>query len=160
MARKRRKAHSHEFLTGYWLSHGGLCSIPQRVIAGPDYRAISHAARYILTVAVSQYAGDNNGAIILTHSVVNQWGLSSKDTLQRAIDQLISAGLIVLTRRGYSGISGQRQAAMYGLAWLPIDTIDQRGSDGGWLPEITGTHGPPRVDFSKIHNKQELYDPA
>ncbi len=145
--RRKRKYTSQGFLTGHWGTRGGFCSIPQQVFSGPDVNALSHATFRVLMVLVRQYNGRNNGDLCATEKEMSAFGITSPDTINRAIKELLKRGLIVKTRHGgYSGKDGKRKPALYALTWLPVDDIDQC-ENGMWVSKIKGTRSALRMSF-------------
>ena len=73
----------------------------------------------VMTLALTQYNGRNNGDIALTRSALQEYGYTSADTLNRALKQLRHAGLLELTRQG--GLAnGGKIPNLYAVTWLPI----------------------------------------
>ncbi len=159
-ARRKKKNTSQGFLSDHWGRNGGYCSIPQKVMNGPDVRALSHAIFRVLMALVSQYRGHNNGDLCATLKVMTDFGITSPDTIDRAIKELLMRGLIVQTQiGGYSGRDGKRKPALYALSWLPIDGIDQR-ENGVWVPKIKGTRTACRMVFDEPSTGKIQYDVA
>ena len=93
--------------------------IPAKVAKSLAYRSLSASALRLLTLALTQYTGQNNGDIALTRAALKQYGYTSADTLNRALKQLRHAGLLELTRQG--GLAnGGKIPSLYALTWLPI----------------------------------------
>ncbi len=93
--------------------------IPAKVAKSLAYRSLSASALRLLTLALTQYTGRNNGDIALTRSALEQYGYTSADTLTRALKQLRDAGLLQLTRQG--GLAnGGKVPNLYAFTWLPI----------------------------------------
>ena len=93
--------------------------IPAKIAKSLAYRSLSASALRLLTLALTQYTGRNNGDIALTRSALQQYGYTSADTLNRALKQLRHAGLLELTRQG--GLAnGGKIPNLYAVTWLPI----------------------------------------
>ena len=93
--------------------------IPAKVAKSLAYRSLSASALRLLTLALTQYNGRNNGDIALTRAALEQDGYTSADTLNRALKQLRHAGLLELTRQG--GLAnGGKIPNLYAVTWLPI----------------------------------------
>ncbi len=93
--------------------------IPAKVARSLAYRSLSASALRLLTLALTQYNGRNNGDIALTRSALQEYGYTSADTLNRALKQLRHAGLLQLTRQG--GLAnGGKIPNLYAFTWLPI----------------------------------------
>ena len=156
--RRKKKYTSLGFLTGHWGARGGYCSIPQQVFLGPDVNALSHATFRALMVLVRQYNGRNNGDLCATEKEMSAFGITSPDTINRAIKELLKRGLIVKTRHGgYSGKDGKRKPALYALTWLPVDDIDQC-ENGMWVSKIKGTRSALRMSLDTTFSGNIQYE--
>lgn len=111
--------------------------LDHRMLDHPDYLNLSHPAKALLTDMLRQYNGNNNGDFCVTLSVMSKRGWTSNDTLRRALNQLIAANLVMLTRQG-----GRHKPSLYAVTFLNIDPCN------GKL-ECPATKVPPR-NFSKI----------
>lgn len=143
----RKKYCSQGFLTNHWANRGGYGSIPCEVISGPDWICLSLAAVKVLFILVSQYKGHNNGDLCATESVMSKYGISSPNTINRSLKELVARGLIAKTQNGYRGSDGRRRPSLYAVTWLPVDSIEDQQA-GEWIPKIKGTHGPLRMTFN------------
>lgn len=85
------------------------------LLNSPRYLGLSYKAKILLTDALVQFNGNNNGDFCLTLSVMKQRGWCSNDTLGRATKELIDANLLVLTRQG-----GRNKCNLYGVTWIEI----------------------------------------
>ena len=142
-----------------WKSRGGICQIPRQVLMCEDYISQNHASVRVLMALVCQYNGANNGDLCATQYEMAKHGITSSDTLNRAIRDLLDRGLIVKTRAGFAGVRGHRLCTLYALSWLPVDEISKKvGSE--WLPEIRGTKTALRLDFSKPYDGGIQYEAA
>lgn len=96
---------------------GWFARFPVVVLQSDNYRGLSFKARALLLDLGSQFNGHNNGDLCATWSMMRKLGWRSKDTLQRAISELIAAGMIELTRQG-----GMQFPSLYAYSWLPIES--------------------------------------
>lgn len=101
-------------------SKGRFLSLPASVLDNPDYRALSGNSIKLLIAMFYQYRGNNNGDLNASFSVMKDWGFVSKDTLQKAKQQLLDHGLIHETRNGQFMNPGG-VCSLYALTWLPVD---------------------------------------
>jgi len=99
---------------------GGFAGIPRIVIEHPDFRGVSSTAKVVLLVLAYQYRGGNNGDLSAAPSLLKGWGIASKVTVNKAIQELMVARLIIRTREGRFMNPGGR-CALYALSWQPID---------------------------------------
>ena len=155
----KKKYCSQGFLTNYWGSRGGYGSIPGEVIDGPDWCSLSLAASKVLFILVRQYKGSNNGDLCATESVMSKYGISSPNTINRSLKELLAKGLIAKTQHGYRGNDGKRRLSLYALTWLSVDSIEDKQA-GEWIPKIKGTHSPLRMTFNTPYEGSIQYEPA
>jgi hypothetical protein len=125
---------------------------------GPDYMSLNGASLRLLMDLAYQLNGSNNGDLTAAWSVLSKRGFKSKDTIERAIKELLTRGLIVKTRRGASGIDGKRQPTLYGVTWLLIPTVDYNGTP--YRFDVEPTIGPLRWGFTEAYGGQELTTPS
>lgn len=86
------------------------------VLDSPAYCGLSFKARSLLFDLGSQYRGRNNGDLAAPWSLMRKRGWKSKDTLRRALTELLEAGMIEMTRQG-----GLHCPNLYAFTWLAID---------------------------------------
>lgn len=117
---KRSKRHSTSSRDA-----GGFVPIPWMVLDSSAYLTLSHPAKALLLEVARQFHGDDNGRMIVTMAHLKPRGWSSFDTIQRAKQELLDAGLI------YETVKGRRpsRASWYALTWLSLDKLD--GFDDG-----------------------------
>ena len=126
-------------------SKRGHIQIPHIVMDTDDYRNLPPNAIKLLNALVYQYRGKNNGDLTAAFTYMQHFGFKSKETLHRAIRQLLDADLIMRTRQGFFMNPGGR-CALYALRWRLIDECPGKNLDV--LPTTT----PPRK-FSMEKNK-------
>jgi hypothetical protein len=107
--------------------NGWFFRMPVAVLDSDNYKALSFKARALLLDLGAQFRGANNGDLAAAWSVMRRRGWKSKDTLQRALKELLAAGMIEQTRWG-----GLHCCSLYAFTWLPIDEC------GGKL-DVAGT---------------------
>ena len=95
---------------------GWFYRVPTEVLNSAAYHSLSMKARALLLDIGFQFNGHNNGDFAIAWSVMGKRGWKSKDTLQRAIHELLDAGFIERTRQG-----GLHFASLYAVTWLPVD---------------------------------------
>jgi hypothetical protein len=78
-----------------------------------------------------QYNGKNNGDFCITLSVMKARGWTSNDTLRTAMQELIEAELVILTRQG-----GRNRCNLYGITWEPIHECKNKLDIGPTLVPI------------------------
>ncbi len=118
---------------GSGAGHGAL---PRVVWEHPSYCNLSGAGAKLLMDFACQFNGHNNGDLQAAYSVLSKRGWRSRQTISRAVAELLSAELIVKTREGkFTNPGGQ--CALYALAWIQIHDCE------GKL-EVPPTSKPPR----------------
>ena len=95
---------------------GGYLKLPHAVMESPNYRALSPHARMLLNDLGLQFRGANNGDLSAAWKILHPRGWRSRDTLGRALAELLHYGLIEKTRQG-----GLNHCSLYALTWLAID---------------------------------------
>ena len=93
--------------------------IPVSVLECEAVRTLDHAAFRVLVVVAAGFWGGNNGALALTPRYADRFGLTSRDTLYKALRELVRRGLLIETRQGWRGV--KNHFALYALAWADIN---------------------------------------
>lgn len=131
MGRSRGKAKSNAAIGG------GFGALPRVVWEHPDYCQLSGSAAKLLMDLACQYNGHNNGNLTVAYSVLKRRGWNSKETISKAIQHLLDAGLVIRTREGRF-INPGGQCALYALAWHAINECP------GKVLIVRPTTTPPR----------------
>ncbi|MGH8436476.1 MAG: hypothetical protein ACRERX_18830 [Pseudomonas sp.] len=101
-----------------------------------DFRALSGGALKVLLGLLRQYRGNNNGDLSASFGQAKKWGIGSKSTLAKALEELQEQRLIVRTREGRF-IRPGGCCALFALTWHPVDEC------GGKI-DVSSTSTPPR----------------
>jgi len=109
MARTRRKIVGRS-------DSGGFFALPNAVQDSSNYRMLSAHAVKLLFDLGRQYRGTNNGDLCATWNLMHARGWRSRDTLDKAVAELLHFGLIERTRQG-----GRNRCNLYSLTWHAID---------------------------------------
>jgi hypothetical protein len=104
---------------------GGFVAIPWVVLDSPTFQGLSHPAKALLLEIARQYHRDDNGRMIVTLAYLKPRGWTSYDTINRAKQELLGAGLIHETVKGCR----PHKASWYACTWWPLDKLD--GYDEG-----------------------------
>jgi hypothetical protein len=96
---------------------GYFFRIPAEVLDSANVRMASSKAKALLLDMGAQFRGGNNGDICITWSDLRSRGWKSKDTMRRAMLELLRLGLIEQTRQG-----GLHWPSLFAFTWLPIDS--------------------------------------
>ena len=110
MTRSRREKFKARAQTGWFFR------LPIEVLDSPGYCGLSFKARALLLDLGAQFRGHNNGDLAAPWSWMRLRGWKSKDTMRRALLELLAAGFIEQTRQG-----GLHCATLYAVTWLAID---------------------------------------
>ncbi len=90
--------------------------LPHNLLDLPVFSKLSHPSKSLLLDVARQYNGHNNGDLCVTLKVMQKRGWTSNSTLRRALQGLLDAKLLVMTRQG-----GLNQCSLFALTWLAID---------------------------------------
>lgn len=96
---------------------GRFITLPVCVLDSPAYLTASPHARMLLLDLAVQYRGNNNGDLAATWGAMRKRGWRSKDTLHRALQELLAHNLICEARKG----SRPRKPTLYAVLWLSLD---------------------------------------
>lgn len=110
------KPRSRDKHKGRSSSGGWFFRIPAEVLNSPNMRMATTKAKAMLLDIGAQFRGSNNGDICITWSDLRQRGWKSKQTMERAMHELLRLGLIEQTRQG-----GLHCASLFAFTWQPID---------------------------------------
>lgn len=115
---------------------GSFLAVPHAVLASDAYRTLGAHATKLLFDLGSQYRGANNGDLSAAWRIMVARGWRSRDTLAKALRELLDHGLIELTRQG-----GLRRCSLYALTWRAIDECGGKldvsptsVASGAWKP--------------------------
>lgn len=96
---------------------GAFITLPLAVLNSRAYVGLSSHSRMLLLDLFVQYRGDNNGDLCAAWKFMQPRGWRSEETLQKAKQELIGAGLIVETRKG----ARPNKASLYAVTWCALD---------------------------------------
>ena len=108
-AKRRLKAKGRKI-------QGAFLAIPRDVLTSPAFLSLSLKSRALLLDLGVQYRGNNNGDLAAPWSYMRVRGWKSRQTVDRALLELLAVGLIEKTKQG-----GLHCPNLYALGWLPID---------------------------------------
>lgn len=120
---------------------GGFVPLPNIVIRSDQFAHLSAQAVKLLVDLLGQYRGNNNGDLCATWSVMQPRGWRSRDTLAKALSELIERGFVTQTRQG-----GRHAPSLYGVTFYALDEqpkLEVRGKEfprGAWAR--TAPSGP------------------
>lgn len=104
---------------------GSFLALPHAVMESDAFRGLSAHGLKLLIDLAAQYRGANNGDFSAAWTLMVKRGWKSRDTLGKALRELLEVGLIERTREGgRPNKGGNRICSLYGLTWLAIDDCD------------------------------------
>lgn len=95
---------------------GSFLGIPHELLRGENYASLSNKAVKCLIDISAQYNGNNNGDLSCTLKLMKQRGWNSNSQLDKAKNEILKKGFIILTRQG-----GRNQCSLFALTWQSID---------------------------------------
>jgi len=145
----------------------GFVALPHIVIRSDQFVRLSAQAVKLLIDLTAQYDGRNNGDLCATWSMMEVRGWKSRDTLAKAIKELVNQGFIVQTRQG-----GRHAPSLYGITFYALDEsskLDIRSREfprGAWARTQAGQPPSPlkscdaeRVNSTRIDTPTVLAMP-
>ena len=97
-----------------------FASVPRYVIDTEAFESLRGSSVKLLLLLASQYKGNNNGDLIITHSFYKDHFKSSQ-TMYAARDELEQKGFIATNAYGGRSYGGYKTPSLYALTWLPVD---------------------------------------
>ena len=92
--------------------------LPHYVLRSPQWRALSgNAIKFIIDLA-SEFDGGNNGDLSLTKTMALGRGWRSGATRDKAANEAVAAGFVLVTRHGHKGVCN-----LYAITWEPINDV-------------------------------------
>ena len=124
---------------------GSYLQLWHQVLRSPRFAALPAQAVKALCGLLAQYRGNNNGDLTAALSIMQPYGWSSRDTLKRALDDLLAAGFIIVTRQGGPRISSSWLAKFARLTLF-----------GGVRRDIELDYGRGMTTVTLVHSIAEL----
>jgi hypothetical protein len=117
MEPKQIKRNKKKYENGKLRDGGQFVAVPHQVLNSSAYLSLgAYAVKLLFDLAV-QYRGDNNGDLCASFKFMQARGWKSKETLQKAKNELLKVGLIVETRKGWR----PNKASLYAITWFDLD---------------------------------------
>lgn len=107
--------------TGRNHNKGRFLRIDHRMFLSKAFGSLSVTARALLLELIAMESGDNNGSLWLSvRDATARLGLSDINATRKAFDELVSAGLIALTKEAHFSVKGAEtsRARCWRLTWL------------------------------------------
>jgi hypothetical protein len=106
------------------------------VVRSEQWGGLSAQAVKLLIDLLGQYRLNNNGDLCATWTVMKRRGWRSRDTLRRALRELLDGGWIVLTRQGGLHAPSLYAVTFYDLDESPKLELTRRGySRNAWIKD-------------------------
>src|SRR5690242_14597503 len=129
---KRIPEHKRAKITGRGKQPSFL-RLTHNLLNSEEFGSLSAHATKLLIELARKYNGKNNGDLSCAWSDCRKRGWTSKGALQRARDELLAAGFIVVTHHG-----GKHVCSLYALTFEPIDACEGKVLEIG--PTTTASH--------------------
>ena len=100
--------------------HGRFHMLPHACLIHENFIRLSPKAVKLLIDLCVQYNGRNNGDLCAAFTMMKKRGWRSKETLNKAINELVHYGWIMVTRRG--GLN--KTPNLFAVTFRPIDECD------------------------------------
>ena len=100
--------------------YDNFASVPRYVIDTEAFESLRGSSVKLLLLLASQYKGNNNGDLIITHSFYKDHFKSSQ-TMYAARDELEQKGFIATNAYGGMSLGGCKVPSLYALTWLPVN---------------------------------------
>ena len=100
--------------------YNNFASVPRYVIDTPAFKSLRGNSVKLLLLLASQYKGNNNGDLIITHSKYKS-DFKSSQTMYAARDELEEKGFIATNAYGGMSCGGYKVPSLYALLWRPVD---------------------------------------
>ena len=97
-----------------------FAGIPRWVIDTDRYATLSPSAIKLLVLLSYQYKGNNNGDLVITHSLLKKH-FKSNTTMYKARDELLEKGFIAINAYGGKSYEGKKLPHLYALTWDSVD---------------------------------------
>jgi len=98
------------------MEHSSFVALPHAVLEHPNFTKLSPRAVKLLIDMYAQYRGLNNGDLCAAFTLMKKRGWRSKDQLQKAKDELLEAGWLMVTRQG-----GRNKPTLYAVTFQAIN---------------------------------------
>ena len=98
---------------------GRYLGLPYNLLVSDQYISLTNKARALLIDIAMQFYGYNNGDLSATWDQMKRRGWVSRDTLRKALNELLEKGFIMKTRQG-----GRNLPTLYAVTYLVIDECD------------------------------------
>jgi hypothetical protein len=112
--------------------------LPRLFVRSFSFAALSPHAVKLLFDLLAQYNGFNNGDMSAAWKLMSARGWKSRDTLAKAMNQLIDNDFVIKTRQG-----GMHKCSLYAVTLYQIDDCRDKQGRSKFDPGIKATAAPP-----------------
>ena len=124
MTTSQREAKRRKRTTQERIGDERFTPMPWNFLKSKEMERLSSIAKSLLWEFLAQYNNANNGDLQASFNVLKDRGWNSSATLRKAIDELLEARVIILTRQGGRG----GICNLYALTFYSIDDcLDKNG---------------------------------
>lgn len=121
-ATKKGRSSKHKDKLKQSLNGSTFTALRHDVINSPEYLALSLSAKSVFIHLLAKYNRINNGDISAPQNrAKEEFNLSSRG-LKKALEELINANFIEVTRQG-----GKNQCSLYAITCYPLNNIVKTG---------------------------------
>jgi hypothetical protein len=113
---------------------GAFLALPMCVLNCPSFRQLSSNEIKLLINISAQFNGKNNGDFCAAWKFMSQRGWKSEATLNRAKKELIAAGFLCETRKGWL----TNLCSLFGITWQPLNPNKKFDIGPGGLRLVRG----------------------
>ena len=124
---------------------GGFFPMPHAVLRSESFGLLSPYALKLLFDLAAQYRGDNNGDLCVAWTLMKPRNWRSRDTLGKALKELVAGGWIALTRQG-----GRHQPNLYGLTFFALDDNDKLDIKSSGFPRGAWRQPEPSTKIKSV----------
>jgi hypothetical protein len=112
--------------------------LPNIVIRSRQFADLSAHATKLLVDLLAQYNGSNNGDLCATWSVMQERAWKSRDTLAKALKELLDTGFVTQTRQG-----GRHAPSLYAVTFYALDANSKLDVGPDSYPRGAWARGEP-----------------
>ncbi len=105
--------------------NGQFLGRTREMLKSPAFRGLSLTALRILArleIEHMDHGGRDNGKLAVTYVDFMEYGVRGRRHIKPAIDELVDAGFIEITRKGRAGNREFRQPSLYRLTYVHTNT--------------------------------------
>ena len=101
-------------------SRPNFAGVPRVVMDNPSYVNLGPSAKALIFEGSYQFNGFNNGNICFAWTLMQKRGWKSKATLAKAVAELVTENITVLSRQGHFRKPFDK-CSLYAITWLRVD---------------------------------------